>query len=50
MSGDGVAAALLDIAEHPLEALIGKRLDAPAVVADDVMVVLDLVAHRLEPR
>jgi len=50
VSGDGVAAALLDIAEHPLEALIGKRLDPPAVVADDVMVVLDLVAHRLEPR
>jgi hypothetical protein len=47
---DGVAAALLDITEHALEPLVGERLDAAAVVADDVMVVLDRVAHRLEPR
>lgn len=50
MPGDGIAAALLDVAEYPLEALVGERLDPAAVVADDVMVVLDRVAQRLEPR
>lgn len=40
MCCDGVAAALLDVADHALEPLVGEDLDLPAVVADDVMVVL----------
>src|SRR5689334_18069273 len=50
VAGDLVAAALLHVAQDALEALVGERLDAAAVVADDVVVVLDRVAHRLEPR
>src|SRR5690349_8943510 len=45
-----VAAALLDVPQNALEARVGERLDAAAVVADDVVVVLDRLAHRLEPR
>ena len=50
MPGDRVAAVGLDVAQHPLEPPVGERLDLPAVVADDVMVVLDRVADGLEPR
>ena len=48
MARDVVAAALLDVAQYALEVLVGERLDPAAVVADDVMVVLNRVAHRLE--
>ena len=48
MRRDGVAAALLDVPENPLETLVREGLDPSAVVADDVVMVLHLVADRLE--
>jgi hypothetical protein len=48
--GDGVAAALLHVPQHPLEALVGKRLDPAAVVAHDVVMVIHGIAQRLEAR
>jgi len=51
VTGDGVAAAFLDFAQHSLEPLVGERLDPAAVVADDVVVVvLMAVADGLEAR
>ena len=50
MRSDRVAAALFDIPENPLETLVGEGLDPPAVVADDVVMVLHLIADRLEAR
>ena len=50
MRRDCVAAAFLDVPQGALEALVGKRLDPAAVVADDVVVVLASLAHRLEAR
>ena len=50
MAGDGVAAVRLDVSQHPLEPLVGEGLDLPAVVADEVMVVLDRPSDGLEPR
>lgn len=50
MLGDRVAAAPLDVPQGALETLVGKRLDPAAVVTDDVMMVLFVVAHGLEAR
>ena len=50
MSRDGVTAAALDVLEDALQPLVGERLDPAAVVADDVMVVLDRIAMRFETR
>ena len=50
MPSDRIAAAPLDVAQNALEALVGERLDPAAVVADDVVVVLDRVADGLETR
>ena len=50
MRRDGVATALLDVPENPLETLVREGLDPSAVVADDVVMMLHFVADRLEAR
>lgn len=50
MGDDVVARALLDRRDRLLEARVLERLDLPAAVADEVMVVPEPVAHRLEAR
>ena len=48
MGSHRVAAAHFDVANDPLQARVGERLDLPAVVADDVMVVMLELADGLE--
>jgi hypothetical protein len=47
---DGVAAALLELADDRLEPLVRERLDLAAVVADEVVVMVVVVANRLVAR
>src|SRR5207237_7979134 len=47
--GDGVAAALLHVAAHGREAVVGECLDFPAPVADEMVVVILVGSGRLEP-
>jgi hypothetical protein len=48
--GDRVAAALLELADDRLEPLVRERLDLAAVVADEVVVMVVVVANRLVAR
>ena len=48
MTGDGVTAVFRDVSDRLLEALVRERLDLAAVVADDVVVVLLVMADGLE--
>jgi hypothetical protein len=47
---DRVAAALLELADDRLEPLVRERLDLAAVVADEVVVMVVVVANRLVAR
>lgn len=48
VGGDGVPAPLLDLLDHRLQTVIGERLDLPATVADEVVVVIRARSNRLE--
>ena len=50
MGRDRVAAALLELANDSLEPLVSERLDLSAVVADEVVVMVVVVANRLVAR
>src|SRR6266542_2599357 len=50
VAGDGVAAALLDVAHDAFETLVGERVDLAAVVADDVVVMVFSVPDGFEAR
>ena len=47
MAGDGVAGSALDLVQRTFEVLVGECLDAAAVVAEEVVVVLAARQHRL---
>jgi hypothetical protein len=46
--GDRIAGAALDLVQHPLQLVVGERLDLAAVVADEVVMVLAAWMDRLE--
>ena len=48
MTGDGVAGATLDPAQHALELVVGECFDLAAVVADEVVVVLAVRVNGFE--
>jgi hypothetical protein len=49
MAADGVAGSALDPVQGALELRIGECLDLPALVADDVVMVLPACVQGLEP-
>jgi hypothetical protein len=50
VGGDRVAAALLELTDDRLEPLVRERLDLAAVVADEVVMMVVVVAHGLVAR
>jgi hypothetical protein len=50
VAGDGVARSPLDPVQRSFELVVSEGFDLPAVVADEVMVVLAVRVDRLEAR
>jgi hypothetical protein len=48
--GHGVAASIADARDRPLECRVLERLDLPAVVADEMVVMVALSVRGLEAR
>ena len=48
MSGNGIPRSALDLPQGVLELVVGERLDLPAAVADEMVMVLAACVNRLE--